>query len=448
MTNEEQMEGEEVLGGNERGIYTLTSSDLETIGNIERMKSGYLMELEGMQKSARIEQLLDLLSNMQVLMESYNFDDYLKKNLVNGYSFYYVKDHVTDTDGELEFVRLASEIAFTNWKNVLRMLGVGLPTYRSSVKKKVIDSLFQLAGDLDEDKLIADFNALNARYCGKTKFDFFTYCVSRLKDYDIDFNMVVVGKARSSKSTFGEQFVKRFYSLRGFDFYAKIAGRPMYEAWVNDRCIYDQKQGSNAIRSGEDQVNMWDETGKTHDRRKSMTKGQVQNTSDMNFFASKRNVNLMLIQNFSDLDLRATTKASAVLIVVERGRGLLFVDARYIPLAKDQFSFEQIMQNPDILKYAPMAIHMLKRMSSYVCELTWDKMADDDPFHLYYLANKTKNQERLLLSPLEVKSQNTQRTIVQKMVKNGMKQIDVAKALGITRQYVNDMVNPNSQSGL
>jgi hypothetical protein len=433
---EEQAEGENALQGNEHGIYTLTSSDLGTINDLEKMKTSYLMGLDSMTPTDRVESLKSLLVNMQVLMEKYQFREYLKSNVVDGYTFYYVQEHLAETEGELDFIRLSCQISFTAWEGVLKTLGVGIPTYRSSVKKKVIDSLFSLASDIDEDKLIRGFEDFDGKYCGHTKFDFFAYCVSHMWEYDLDFNCVFVGKARSSKSTAALQFVKRAYEYRGQDIYQKVNGRPLYESWVDGRCIYDTKQGSDAIRTGQKDFNLWDETYRTHDRRKSMTKGQVGLTSDMNFYASNQNVNLMLIQNFSDMDLRATTKANAVVIVLERGRGLLLVDARYIPLAKDQFNLEELISRPDILKYAPMAIHMIKRMGSYVCELNWDKLEESDSFYSYYMATKKKTQERLMLNPIATNT-STQKNTIQKLLEGGMRQIDIAKALKVTSGYVN-----------
>ena len=129
-----QQQDRRVASG-DTGIYTLTSGDLETVAEIERMKLLYIQEIESMSKRQAMNQLSSLLSNMQIFMEKYGFYQYLQEEVVEGeFTFSYIKKIVPLTDGDNEFLLKACEIAFVVWESVLKQLGFGVPTssFRSS----------------------------------------------------------------------------------------------------------------------------------------------------------------------------------------------------------------------------------------------------------------------------------------------------------------------------
>ena len=446
-------EAERELAGNEKGIYTLTSSDLETVADIEKMKTAFVMETDSLTRYQRMGQIKSLLTTMQIFVEKYNFGDYLDKETVEGYTFYQVLDGIDDTEGEAEFIRAASHIAFTLWESCLKSLGVGLPTYRSSVKKKILMSLYsQVINEIDEDEFIDNYMKWTSKNkIVRSNFGFFSYSAANLYKYDLDFNMVWVGKARSSKSTGAFDFVENVYEARDKPFTGSVA-----EKWCEERNIYDADGGIKALKTGDAEVNLFDESYKTLDRRKSMSRKQVQMTGDRNFYASKKHINLDLIQNFSDMDLRGTTKANAVILNLERGHGLLFADSRFIALARDQFGFEELIQQPSVLKFPPMAIHMLKRQSSYVCELSWKKRdcweeagvihnREADPNFAFYLESKIRAQAKQEKSKKEeAKETSTLRKKIIQMYTNDGKvvtsQANIAKTLNVTSGYVSKVV--------
>jgi hypothetical protein len=111
-----------------RGVYTLTTSDLQTINEIEETKNYFLMNIDIMNPREAHETFVNLLTSMKIFMESYKFNDYLQKSKVDGFNFYYVKDTAPLIQGDIELLRKGSEIAFTIWKQVLIILGVELPT--------------------------------------------------------------------------------------------------------------------------------------------------------------------------------------------------------------------------------------------------------------------------------------------------------------------------------
>ena len=82
--------------------------------------------------------------------------------------------------------------------------------------------------------------------------------------------MTWIGPARSSKSTGAIDLVETGYGYRGVDIYAPMAdGVPFYRKWIDNRCIYDQVQGVEAMKTSHSDYNLFDEGFKTNDRRKS-----------------------------------------------------------------------------------------------------------------------------------------------------------------------------------
>jgi len=112
----------------QRGVYTLTDADLRAINEIEEDRRYFNANIDSLSNNERMNYLTNVLSDMQVFMEGYQFDAWLKKQKSKGHTFYNVKDAVEDTEGDIDFIRHGSEIAFTIWKQFLGILGVKLPT--------------------------------------------------------------------------------------------------------------------------------------------------------------------------------------------------------------------------------------------------------------------------------------------------------------------------------
>lgn len=130
-----KLSGEQV-NNETRGVYTLTSADLETINELEQERNYYVMNFDGMSSSERMRHLENILSDMFIFMGGYKFQDWLRKTKVDGFTFLYVKENISETDGDEDYLRKGYEIAFTVWKQFLKILGVALPTEFFRPKKE------------------------------------------------------------------------------------------------------------------------------------------------------------------------------------------------------------------------------------------------------------------------------------------------------------------------
>lgn len=264
---------------------------------------------------------------------------------------------------------------------------------------------------------------------------FFAFIVSRLFKKKLNFNMLVVGRARSSKTTFGYSFVNDFMFSRN----TPLDSQQKIEEWVNGHVIYDSRQRSNAEMNG---LYMDDEGMLTGDRRRSMARLQVQKTENLQFYADMFAVNITLIQNFSDLDLRIVDASNAVVVVTSRGEGLLFIGGDAIALVKNTFGFEMFNEHPELLDNNEIAMQLLRSKASYIFDLTWRNM-DDDPLYVYGKKKKTEYQEARRNGTFgkdkkPIDEADTKRSkIIELLMKGGMTQLQIAKEVGVSDGYVN-----------
>jgi hypothetical protein len=249
----------------------------------------------------------------------------------------------------------------------------------------MILSLFNLI-DIDskfiEDHIDHYNNWIQKEKLEDTPENFFSYSISKMKNFDLDCNVLIIGRKRSSKSTLACDLVELIYKARNEKF--------NYREYVDNFVIYDNTQDTTGVYGG---VYLDDELHLTADRRRSMTKGNVSKSVDINFFASLNAIHLGCIQNFSDLDQRIVDSASVLIIVDHRGEGMLFISSNVVAILKNTFGFEIFNERPELLKNTNVAPRSLRSLPSYICDIKW-KDKRGEPFFEYYKKNKEAWQEK------------------------------------------------------
>lgn len=405
MSDNAIMDKDALMIGKEQGIFTLHGVDLKRLYDIEDERSLFVRNMEQFGEYERLEKLKSLLNEMQQILESYQFNDYLMERYVNGFTFYNVLEQIDITEGDLDFCRAGSTIAFTVWRECIRKLGATLPTHSvnsESTKQKIIRRMMSLARGVDEKALIEEYKLHGLR---DSNVNFLSYILSIMFRYDLDANIMIVGKARSSKTTLACWLWELIYGYRGLNLFLN----ERYKKLVDAHYIFDNTTGMTAIKEArKGDVNWFDELYLTFDRRKSMKSAQVETTSFLNFYASNNCVNLFLIQNFTDADQRITTKSTALILVLERGFGMLFSDSKFLPIFRDQFGLDAILDNPSLGKERELALHMLRSMREYICDLNWQPRGAEldesgvvqengDKIYAYVLQKKIDFQKQMLI---------------------------------------------------
>ena len=118
-----------------RSVYTLADIDKFTLSQIENGKTQFLVNLNTFSGYKAREQLQDLFSIMQTMLEKYFDKELIEKKTIDGYNFYELKKAINRST-HLSTMRKASEIGFTIYNQFLKQIGVEIPTARADVKKK------------------------------------------------------------------------------------------------------------------------------------------------------------------------------------------------------------------------------------------------------------------------------------------------------------------------
>ena len=122
-----------------KGVYTISDIDKFNIAHIETVKTNYLLNLSTFDPEESREQLLDLLSIMQMYLEKYFSVDQINKQTVNIagklYTFYDLKN-VAESVAENTIMRLVAQNAFNIYNHFAKIIGVEIPTTKSNPKKR------------------------------------------------------------------------------------------------------------------------------------------------------------------------------------------------------------------------------------------------------------------------------------------------------------------------
>lgn len=215
-----------------------------------------------------------------------------------------------------------------------------------------------------------------------------------MKNYDLDFNAVIIGSARGSKSTLLLQLARRIYANDFKMPLNRVDLELIQNGWVYDKIIYTKKQGFAPLKSFKNEVIGLDDAILIGDRRSSMDQQQIKFNSWLNYYASNNNRVFSLIQNLSDLDYRLYSKANAIFLVYERGRALVYIKPKNFPIIKDTYDFDRFVKSPYLLNNEDTGLFYLKRLHSYVGAFSFKDLSGNSLYQAY-LTHKKTNQEGL-----------------------------------------------------
>jgi hypothetical protein len=130
-----------------------------------------------------------------------------------------------------------------------------------------------------------------------------------------------------------------------------------------------------------------------------MSRKNVKESVDLNFFADYNNINVNIIQNLTDIDQRILDASTILIITIKRGFGMLFMSKDAIPIIKNDFGMDTFIQQPELIKNNSAAMMMLRSRAEYVCDLYWKDLEhspdkEDSEYFAYYKYNKHLWQDK------------------------------------------------------
>jgi len=237
------------------------------------------------------------------------------------------------------------------------------------------------------DNFLRKYQTLSTK---KSNLNLYSYCLAQGADHDIDFVNIIVGANRSGKSSLLYQVARRFYAYRmGFK---KLSDSDYYllnEDFNTRNVIYTKSQSMESTFKGIDRGLIGaDEMIFQGDRRESMQAANINLYKIITSEASRNNVSMLLIENLSNLDSRFLSKANSILMVLERGRALLFVKEHNFQIIKDP-GFQIFEKQPWLLSNYEAGIYNLKtRIPMYCCEIRWAKFENNLLFDDYKMRKR------------------------------------------------------------
>jgi len=193
-----------------------------------------------------------------------------------------------------------------------------------------------------------------------------------MSNYDLDAHVIIVGKARSGKSTLMLQLVRRILSIKQMMPYSQIDVEVV--KWLYEGFIYNYTQfhkENNVFKNLYKSIIGIDEAFLIADRRKAMFDVNVEYTEMLNVFANHNNVIFTNIQDLTELDARVIRKSDAIIVIKERGLAYLYVKNTTLPIVRQPSLFEFFEKYPNYLNDIAVATHKLKHIRGYIGIIRW-----------------------------------------------------------------------------
>ena len=237
------------------------------------------------------------------------------------------------------------------------------------------DNFFSLIPNTEKvfDELSYSFRWIEPKETNKA-LDWYSANLAYLPRYDLEAPTVILGEARSGKSTLTLWLIKRYFEEKYANENRAAVTRRVTDV-LNKHTFYSNEQRINPFVSEETPI-WFDESYLTFDRRRSMEEGNISLTGNLNVFANLKCPVFALIQNLSDLDERIINKSN-VILVYERGDAYVFMRHKNFPILKTGL-FERIKKYPYLIRNKQIGKYSLVHLPNFAGTLNWIPLAKPD----------------------------------------------------------------------
>lgn len=379
-----------------KAAYPISEIDKFNLTRIESLKSALTISWSDLNVLEARQQLGNILSQMLDILDKY-FGDKASSPILNKFTvningnkwtFPQLKNMVSEINDkdDLQFIK---ENCFSIYNHFARSLGNELPTLRRSAKKKFLDSIFSLIPNRNDEWYSEFYRGYKTFLVNNIYRDclrnFIFYSISQMQFYDLDCKILVIGAARSSKSTLMLHGAIRINSANKNLTFEASSNDLLNNDWVNKGIIYTREQGFSVMGEFRGSPIALDDVILIADSRESLNPLQVKFLQNLNFFASKNNIIFSLIQNYSELDKRLIRNANIIFLVFERGEALVFADSKNFPILNDAHYFERIVKNPFLISSGDKetGVYNLMKLPSFIARIRFPPLMQN-PLWLRY----------------------------------------------------------------
>jgi hypothetical protein len=394
----------------EKGVFNISDIDKYAIAKLINLKQDFTLSLSNLDYSEAYNQLRDLAFNIKQILEKYLDVETLKdfsKIEIKGteYNFYDLYNAIPYAKNTEEIRLLWDYINQIFDKFLKTILKVALPTEKTNIKKKVINSLYALIPQRFKksltDSILKDFevwrqkNSLN-----KSLLNFLSFNIARMQNYDLDAHILIIGQARSGKSTLSLRFLERIYSIKHDIPLNDVDNFIVERDFFNKNMIYSPQQKLDLVKQNFKDVIITDEAFLIADKRESMSYVNVRYTKLLNVFANRNNIIFTNMQDFTELDARIRKKANLIILITQRGLGYAYLQSINLPIVKQPSIFEFFEENPYFLYSSQETIDWTLRhkIRGFIGIIKWQPFDANNPMWKAYLEIKLKTQKDLDLN--------------------------------------------------
>lgn len=369
-----------------QGVIDVRDIDTTKLFTIEQMRSNFVMVLPELNIKDAQEQLRSLFTLMLGIMEKYfsspkhnDIDKYKIKIDGKEYSFYDLKKYADLDLNDKVLTRAIAESAFNIYDHFSRELKVALPTSKTNFKKKVLSRIYSIIPNKNKafynDFVIGFQQYLKLdKELRPTKTNFINYAVARAQEFDLNINILIIGKGRAGKSTKMLQDARHIYAYKWKLSLAETEQRLIKNEWVFKNIIYTNDQSLAPFKEGKGEIIAGDESYFTADARAGMRSENIKFTSRANIYADRNNICYSLIQNYPDIDKRIKSGANIVYLVYERSKALTFIRHGNLPIIANTHDFDIFEKKPYLLNDPQKGLTQLRKLPSYVCDVHFRDM--------------------------------------------------------------------------
>jgi len=394
----------------EKGVFNISDIDKYAIAKLINLKQDFTLSLSNLDYSEAYNQLRDLAFNIKQILEKYldieTLKDFSKIEIkgteYNFYDLYNAIPYAKDT----EEIRLLWDYINQIFDKFLKtILKVALPTERVNIKKKVINSLYALIPQRFKksltDSILKDFEVWRQKNnLNKSLLNFLSFNIARMQNYDLDAHILIIGQARSGKSTLSLRFLERIYSIKHDIPLTDVDNFIVEKDFFNKNMIYSPQQKLDLVKQNFKDVIITDEAFLIADKRESMSYVNVRYTKLLNVFANRNNIIFTNMQDFTELDARIRKKANLIILITQRGLGYSYLQSINLPIVKQPSIFEFFEDNPYFLYSSQETIDWTLRhkIRGFIGIIKWQPFDSNNLMWKAYLETKLKTQKDLDLN--------------------------------------------------
>jgi len=221
-----------------------------------------------------------------------------------------------------------------------------------------------------------------------------------MQNYDLDAHILILGQARSGKSTLSLRFLERIYSIKHDIPMTDVDNFIVNKDFFNKNMIYSPQQKLDLVKQNFKDVIITDEAFLIADKRESMSYVNVRYTKLLNVFANRNNIIFTNMQDFTELDARIRKKANLIILITQRGLGYSYLQSINLPIVKQPSIFEFFEDNPYFLYSSQETIDWTLRhkIRGFIGIIKWKPFDSNNPMWKAYLETKLKTQKDLDLN--------------------------------------------------